>query len=324
MVKSYTSTTHLGRVLLLGTALATITAAGSPVFGEDAASETETIIVTGTRTTGMTAADSAAPIVVLPAEALSHTGVPNLVDALAQQVPSFNMQSEGGDLAEYVLSAKLDGLSPNDTLVLVNGKRRHTTGDFQVDAGAYQGSAAADLSMIPLASIDHVEVLEDGAAAQYGTDAIAGVVNVILKSNNSAGIASGTVGQYYMGQGETYDLSINKGFALGDHGFLNVTYDKKYQGFTELGGADKRVTQLDGVVQPGLPYNPTTFRRVSAPQPHQRRSPVFDVNLRIQCRLRSRPPICICTASEHTERAPRRVTRTTAFRPRSWLRPSSA
>ena len=123
MVKSYASTTHLGRALLLGTALATISAAGTPVFAD----ETETIIVTGTRTTGMKAADSAAPIVVLPAEALSHTGVPNLIDALAQQVPSFNMQSEGGDLAEYVLSAKLDGLSPNDTLVLVNGKRRHTT-----------------------------------------------------------------------------------------------------------------------------------------------------------------------------------------------------
>ena len=113
--------------------------------------------------------------------------------------------------------------------------------------------------MIPLASIDHVEVLEDGAAAQYGTDAIAGVVNIILKSSPDAGVASGTIGQYYISQGETYDLSINKGFAIGDHGFLNVTYDKKYQGFTELGGADKRVTQLDGQVQPGLPYDPTTF-----------------------------------------------------------------
>lgn len=229
----------------------------SQARADDAGSGLETVIVTGTRVQGMTAADSAAPITVLGADALTHTGQGNLLAALAQQVPSFNAQAFGGDLAEYTLSARLRGISPNDTLVLVNGKRRHVTGDFHVLGGPYQGSDTADLSLIPLAAIDHVEVLQDGAAAQYGSDAIAGVVNIILKSDTSAGFAEGTVGEYYKGDGQNYDLTINKGFPLGEHGFVNLTYDKKYHGFSQRGYGDNRIVQADGTPVTGLSYDPT-------------------------------------------------------------------
>ena len=115
------------------------------------ANEAETVIVTGTRVQGMTAADSAAPITVLGTDALTHgTGSTDLRQQLGQTVPSFTAQQFGGDTANLTLSAALRGLSPNDTLVLVNGKRRHYTGNLHVDAGGFAaGSSAADLSLDP-------------------------------------------------------------------------------------------------------------------------------------------------------------------------------
>ena len=104
------------------------------------------MIVTGTRVQGMTAADSAAPITVLGTDALQHgTGSADLRQQLGQTVPSFTAQQFGGDTANLTLSAALRGLSPNDTLVLVNGKRRHYTGNLHVDAGGFAaGSSAPD------------------------------------------------------------------------------------------------------------------------------------------------------------------------------------
>ena len=110
--------------------------------------------------------------------------------ALANVVPSFTAQAFGGDMANQTLQAKLRGLSPNHTLVLVNGKRRHTTASLAILGGPYQGGAGVDLNFIPVDSIDHIEVLTEGAAAQYGTDAIAGVINIILKKHPSGGSVS--------------------------------------------------------------------------------------------------------------------------------------
>ena len=208
------------------------------------------MIVTGTRVQGMTAANSAAPITVLGTDALTHgTGSADLRQQLGQTVPSFTAQQFGADTANLTLSAALRGLSPNDTLVLVNGKRRHYSGNFHVDAGGFAaGSSAADISLIPSAAIDHVEVLLDGAAAQYGTDAVAGVVNIILKNKSSGGLLSATVGDYYdrgdfsggKANGAKYDVSYNMGLPLFDKGFVNFTIDKQYQNFTQYGGADER------------------------------------------------------------------------------------
>ncbi|HKD48033.1 MAG TPA: TonB-dependent receptor, partial [Rhizomicrobium sp.] len=219
--------------------------------------EAETVIVTGTRVQGMTAADSAAPITVLGADALSHgTGSTDLRQQLGQAIPSFTAQQFGGDTANLTLSAALRGLSPNDTLVLINGHRRHYSGNLHVDSGDYtSGSAAPDISFIPSGAIDHVEVLLDGAAAQYGTDAIAGVVNIILKNKSSGGQAMATGGYYYnrggiptvnglKSAGDKYDLSYNMGLPLFDKGFVNFTVEKQFGGFTQYGGADVRVAGL--------------------------------------------------------------------------------
>jgi iron complex outermembrane receptor protein len=241
--------------LLLGTSFIVLAALAAPALAQEVAqAETEAVIVTGTRVTGMTAADSAAPITVIGSDALTHVGQPNLIQALAQITPSFTAESLGGDTGALTLSARLRGLSPNDTLVLINGKRRHSTGNLHVLGGQYQGAATADLDMIPVAAIDHIEVLQEGAAAQYGTDAIAGVVNIILKHNTSGGVASATAGQYFEEGGQTYDFSGNFGVDLGGKGFLSITGEKRFRGFSQRGGQDIRVVNAAGVPV-ALPYN---------------------------------------------------------------------
>jgi iron complex outermembrane receptor protein len=212
--------------------------------GQDTVNE---VIVTGTRTVGVKAADSAAPIELVGSAALQRTGAPSLPDALLASVPSLNVDHNGGDAAAVLSIAALRGVSPNDTLVLVDGKRRHTTADLYVDGGsAYSGAATVDLSFIPVGSIDHVEVLTDGAAAQYGSDAIAGVVNIILKTSAHSGVASLTGGQYYEGDGNTGSWYVNKGIPLTDKGFLNVTLEEQYHGFSVQGIGDRRVQNSSG------------------------------------------------------------------------------
>jgi iron complex outermembrane recepter protein len=241
----------LKQTLLVGSSVAAFALTAGPAFAQSASQEAETVIVTGTRVQGMTAADSAAPIQVLGTDALTHgTGSTDLRQQLGQTVPSFTAQQFGGDTANLTLSAALRGLSPNDTLVLVNGKRRHYTGNLHVDSGGFAaGSSGADLSLIPSGAIDHVEVLLDGAAAQYGTDAVAGVVNIILKNKSSGGSLSATAGDYYDRGGSSlgignhggkYDLSYNMGLPLFDKGFVNFTVDKQFANFTQYGGADER------------------------------------------------------------------------------------
>jgi iron complex outermembrane receptor protein len=216
-------------------------------------SNIDELIVTGTRATGMKAADSPAPIQVLGATALKQVGPPDLIQAIAQNLPSFNAQAFGGDAANLTLSAALRGLSPNDTLVLVNGKRRHATANLSVLGGSpYSGSATADLGLIPVGAIEHIEVLQDGAAAQYGSDAIAGVVNIILKTGAEGGSANATAGQNYENGGKTGAWSFNNGMKLGDNGFLNFTVEERYHEHTAHGGPDRRLYDITGKVRPTL------------------------------------------------------------------------
>jgi iron complex outermembrane receptor protein len=211
------------------------------------------VVVTGTRQTGVKATDSAAPISVISAGALQRVGPPDLFQALSQNLPSFNARVFGYDTAALTVSAALRGLSPNDTLVLVDGKRRHSTANLAVDDGSpFSGSAAADLSFIPVGAIDHVEVLQDGAAAQYGSDAIAGVVNIVLKDADHGGSLSATGGQYYRGDGDTASWTLNSGFAIGSSGFVNVTAEQDYHDGSQLGGPDARFFTPSGTLLPGL------------------------------------------------------------------------
>ncbi len=228
-------------------------AAGAPEPTPDVA-ELEAVIVTGTRTTGMKAVDSPAPITVLGSDILKKTGQPDMIQALAQNVPSFNAQAFGGDTAALTLSAKLRGISPNHTLVLLNGKRRHGTANLAVLGGAYQGGAAADLNFIPLASVDHIEVLLEGAAAQYGTDAIAGVINIIQKKATSGGEVIINGGGYMDGGGTTGDFTANIGIAPTENSYLNLTGETKYHGYSFRGAYDPRV--VDSIYNAGATNSP--------------------------------------------------------------------
>jgi iron complex outermembrane receptor protein len=199
------------------------------------------VIVTGTRLSGVRAQDSAAPIEVIDASTLARTGRTELGQALARLAPSFNTQAFGGDAGNLTLSARLRGLSPNQTLVLINGKRRHSTANLSVLSSAYQGSATADLNFIPLSAVERIEVLTDGAAAQYGSDAIGGVINVILKSDDHGGELSATGGRNFAGDGDTGAVAANIGLAAGPGGWLNLTAEARDHEYSDRGRADERL-----------------------------------------------------------------------------------
>ena len=223
----------LSSAMLLGLAVQAASAADLPAPAPaPAADETPaepqaktldavSVISTGTRKANMAVTDSPAPIQLVSAEALSKTAAPDLMNAIANQVPSYNASQVGGDMASQTLTASMRGLTANHTLVLVNGKRRHVTSNFGV---AGSGEMATDLSFIPQSAIDHVEVLTDGAAALYGSDAIAGVINIILKKNSSGGEFDAGYAGYSDGGGGTDSWGGNIGLG-GDNGFVSISVE---------------------------------------------------------------------------------------------------
>jgi iron complex outermembrane receptor protein len=240
----------------LAIALTASTALSTPVLAQDdptAAAATdgaddgsEAIIVTGTRAAGLRAEEAAAPIQLLSEDAIAHVGQPNLNQVLTQLVPSFQAQTQGTDMASFSLSGRLRGLSPNHTLVMVNGKRRHGNSILQVINGAFGGSSAPSLDLIPPEIIQRVEILQDGAAAQYGSDAIAGVINIILKSDTSGSHIEATAGEYYDGEGTTYSISSNFGIEVGDAGFLDIALFHRHNDWTTTGDGQISVVNLNG------------------------------------------------------------------------------
>jgi iron complex outermembrane receptor protein len=196
----------------------------------------EAIIVTGTRQTGRTKANSPAPVDVISAADLQATGEQNVFDALNKVLPSLDLPPVGFDTAGLTRSARLRGLSPDDTLVLVDGKRRHVTANINADIGPVGGSDPVDLDMIPLSLIDHIEVLRDGAAAQYGSDAIAGVINIILKHADHGGSAYAQEGATYVQDGFTNNLGTSVATSLGPNGYFDFGADYRYHDHTNRDG----------------------------------------------------------------------------------------
>ncbi|SMF19715.1 MULTISPECIES: TonB-dependent receptor [unclassified Pseudomonas] len=196
---------------------------------EPAASALGTVIVTGNRgAEKRTITSSPVPIDVISAKQLQETGKPGLMEALSASVPSLTLpEKTGWDASGMARAPSLRGLNAAQVLVLVNGKRRHTSATLNI-SGINAGAAPSDLDLIPISAIDHVEVLRDGAAAQYGSDAIAGVINVILKADAS-GTAVTTAGQGYDGKKQTVQQSLNKGFELGRDGILQLALDARSQ-----------------------------------------------------------------------------------------------
>ncbi|RZK02104.1 MAG: TonB-dependent receptor [Novosphingobium sp.] len=238
--------------VLMGSTALTVSQAANAQSGpmevqtSDTTSGADDIIVTGTREVGTKAADAAAPIQLLSSAALERVGQPNLNQALTQIVPSFTAQTQGTDMASFSLSARLRGVSPNHTLVMVNGKRRHGNSILQVINGAFGGSAAPSIDLIPPDIVQRIEILQDGAAAQYGSDAIAGVINIILKSQDSGITAKGTVGQYYDSEGLQYAISTNFGLPIGSSGFVDVSLFHRWNDFTTIGDGQFQAVNLTG------------------------------------------------------------------------------
>ncbi|KGM54624.1 ligand-gated channel [Lysobacter daejeonensis GH1-9] len=212
----------LTAAIALAVAAPSVFAQTAPTVDSDAKT-LDQVIVTGTRVSDRTVAESLSPIDIITPEALTATGTTELATALARALPSLNFPRPAlTDGTSAIRPAQLRGLSPDQVLVLVNGKRRHTSSLLNLNGTIGRGSAPVDLNTIPVSAIARVEVLRDGASAQYGSDAIAGVINVVLKGAEQGGSLSATVGQYSAGDGEQAQLAGDNTFDLGGRGFLNV------------------------------------------------------------------------------------------------------
>jgi iron complex outermembrane receptor protein len=196
----------------------------SPVFAQET-ENTESIIVTGTRMTDRSAADSPVPVDIISGEDFRQNSSADVQDLLRTAVPSFNINSQPiSDAATIVRPANLRGLSPDHVLVLVNGKRRHRGSIISfLGGGISDGAQGVDISAIPSMALKQVEVLRDGASSQYGSDAIAGVLNFILKDDSEGFEVVTRYGSTYEGDGNNYTIAANAGLPLGDSGFVNLT-----------------------------------------------------------------------------------------------------
>ena len=184
----------------------------------------DAVVVVGTRSIGRRALQAPVPIEVINREQLSLTGQSETGRVLQMLVPSFNFSSSTiSDGTDALRPATLRGLGPDQTLVLVNGKRRHKSALLHVNTSVGRGTAGTDFNAIPSAAIERIEVLRDGAAAQYGSDAIAGVINIVLKDDVNTGDADIYWGQTYEGDGDTWNGNANYGMKVGESGFLNLT-----------------------------------------------------------------------------------------------------
>jgi len=215
---------------------------------QKAASTLDTVIVTGTHVADRTVAESQSPIDIISPETLQATGTTELATALSRALPSLNFPRPAlVDGTSGVRPAQLRGLSPDQVLVLVNGKRYHTSAAINLNGSIGRGSSAVDLNSIPVAAIERVEVLRDGASAQYGSDAIAGVINIVLKGSGKGGSLAVNYGEYSKGDGEQFQLSGDTGVQFADgRGSLHVAGQVGSQDPTNRSGAYAGTTPNTG------------------------------------------------------------------------------
>ena len=215
----------------LAAALAAFTAPSVAQEATPAAGPLEEVVVVGTRRRDRSAADSPVPVDVVSGDDFLAHGGSDMDDLLAATVPSYNVSQEPiSDAATFIRPATLRSLAPDATLVLVNGKRRHRAAVIALlGAGISGGSQGPDLSSIPAIALDRLEVLRDGASAQYGSDAIAGVMNFVLKSDAEGSMFDLKYGTYFEGDGNSITFAANKGFALTDAGFANISFEWREQ-----------------------------------------------------------------------------------------------
>src|SRR5689334_13750297 len=234
-----------------------------------AATSLEAVSVIGTRGEERTVIDAPVPIDVLSSLEVRSTGRTETSQMIQALAPSFNLpRTTLGDATDNVRPATLRGLSPDQALVLVNGKRRHLSAVVNINGFVGRGSEAVDLNAIPAGMIDHIEILRDGAAAQYGSDAIAGVINIVLKST-APGDVTAQVGEYstkepqvanfpsdtYKHDGKLFYANADHGWQLGQNGYVFVGAELRDRGYTNRAAPDTRVQYFQNQ-QPSDPNLP--------------------------------------------------------------------
>ncbi len=195
----------------------------------------EIVVSVGSRSLPRSATTSALPIDNVDSKSLKSTGQLTFDKALQYRVPSFNtVQTPVNDATSLLDPYEIRNMGPSRTLILINGKRKNMSSLVYTQTSPGRGETGADISAIPTDAIERVEILRDGASAQYGSDAIAGVMNIILKKNTNGGSATLRTGITGKGDGKTYGLSINNGSTIGEKGYINYTID-----FSKVGLANR-------------------------------------------------------------------------------------
>ena len=203
------------------------------------------LVVVGSRGAPRLATETSAPVDVFTGEELAARGFNDLSKVLQFVSPSFNFpRSSTGPSSANTRSASLRGLSPDQVLVLVNGRRRHASSVLNFNNTIGRGTTPIDFNTIPASAIARVEVLRDGAAAQYGSDAIAGVINIVLREDAEGGLGSAQIGSTEDGDGETAIVTYRRGFKLGEDGFLTLSAEARHRNFTNSAEIDPRVGRI--------------------------------------------------------------------------------
>ncbi len=239
--------------------LAPVVSAQQPDSTE-APTRLEEIVVIGSRIQGRSITDSPVPVDLIKQEDMRNTGQLEVGRAIQRLIPSFNFSSSTiSDGSDAVRPATLRGMGPDQVLVLLNGKRRHGSALIHVNRSVGRGTAGTDMNAIPMGAIKRIEVLRDGASAQYGSDAIAGVINVILKDDYEGGFRT-NYGTTYKGDGDQFVASLDKGFKVGDDGTLHATFEYRNRQRTSRAGLsgdvqyrDTETCKLGSTVKDGPP-----------------------------------------------------------------------
>jgi iron complex outermembrane recepter protein len=214
----------------------------------------EVVISVGSRGSQRTVTDTPLPIDILSARELSSTGQTTFDKALTYRVPSFNtVQTPVNDATSLMDPYEIRNMGPSRTLILINGKRKNMSSLVYVQTSPGRGETGADISAIPTDAIKRVEILRDGASAQYGSDAIAGVMNIILKDRYDYGSVTLNTGVTHKGDGGVFALSLNNGSNFGEKGFINYTISLSQVGQANRPGLVSAEADADGDLGFGAP-----------------------------------------------------------------------
>ncbi len=249
-----TDKTSIARLPILTVASSILIA---PLTGHVQAAGLEEIVVTGTRKAGQSSTETLSPVDVIGGSMLAEQAAFDLTDGLPKLSPSLNTQRFPiADGTAFVRPVTLRNLSPDHTLVLMNGARRHRSALVNLQLAPLgtvnQGSQGVDFAAFPAAAIERVEILRDGAAAQYGSDAIAGVINIILKEASEGGSVSAQYGEYYEGDGARLSVNGNIGLPIGADGFVNLAGEYSTSEITSRGNARPDAAAIADIVGKNL------------------------------------------------------------------------